>query len=217
MRIAELSRKAGVPVPTIKFYLREGLLPPGRLTSPNQATYGEEHLRRLRLIRAMVDVAHVPIATIRGVLKELDQPVVDLHHVLGSALSTTLAPRNDAPEETRKRVADLIARRGWCVSPDSPAAQTLAEVLAAFTELGVGDLADRLDEFAAAAERIAAIDLAAVGRRRAPEDVAYAAVIGTIVGDRFHLALRRLAHENASAAMFAVRAAAFACGEETPS
>ena len=30
MRIAELSNRSGVPVPTIKYYLREGLLPFGR-------------------------------------------------------------------------------------------------------------------------------------------------------------------------------------------
>ena len=56
MRIGELSKAAGVPVPTIKYYLREGLLAPGELTSPNQASYGEAHIRRLRLIRALVDL-----------------------------------------------------------------------------------------------------------------------------------------------------------------
>ncbi|WP_346281659.1 MerR family DNA-binding transcriptional regulator, partial [Pseudonocardia sp.] len=34
MRMAELSARTGVPIPTIKFYLREGLLPPGERTSP---------------------------------------------------------------------------------------------------------------------------------------------------------------------------------------
>jgi DNA-binding transcriptional MerR regulator len=37
MRIGELSKVTGVPVPTIKYYLREGLLPAGELSSPNQA------------------------------------------------------------------------------------------------------------------------------------------------------------------------------------
>ena len=41
MRIGELSRATEVPVPTIKYYLREGLLPHGELSSPNQASYGE--------------------------------------------------------------------------------------------------------------------------------------------------------------------------------
>ena len=30
MRLAELSERSGVPTATIKYYLREGLLPPGR-------------------------------------------------------------------------------------------------------------------------------------------------------------------------------------------
>lgn len=202
MKIAELSRQVGVPVPTIKFYLREGLLPQGELTSRNQASYAEDHVRRLRLIRAMVDIAHVPIAGIRAVLKELDRPDPELHHLLGQALTTTLTPKGQAPAAAHLRVAELVERRGWQVGVDSPAAQALAEVLAAFDELGVGDLTDRLDEYAAAAEQVAEIDLAGVARRTAPEDVAYSAVVGTILGDRLHMALRRLAHENASAAIF---------------
>ena len=37
MRISELSTASGVPVPTLKFYLREGLLPPGDAIAVNQA------------------------------------------------------------------------------------------------------------------------------------------------------------------------------------
>jgi DNA-binding transcriptional MerR regulator len=54
MRMAELSRASGIPVATIKFYLREQLLPAGERTGPNQSRYGEEHLRRLRLIRGLL-------------------------------------------------------------------------------------------------------------------------------------------------------------------
>jgi hypothetical protein len=43
-------------VPTIKYYVREGLLPPGQLASPNQTQYDNSHLRRLRLIRALTEV-----------------------------------------------------------------------------------------------------------------------------------------------------------------
>ena len=37
MRISELSSVTGVPVPTIKYYIREGLLPRGERTAANQA------------------------------------------------------------------------------------------------------------------------------------------------------------------------------------
>ena len=68
MRIAELSRRAGVPVPTVKYYLREGLLPPGRATAPTQAQYDETHEQRLRLVRALVEVAGLSLAAVRRVL-----------------------------------------------------------------------------------------------------------------------------------------------------
>ena len=56
MRISELSSRSGVPVATIKYYLREGLLPAGERTSATQARYGDAHVERLRLVRALVDV-----------------------------------------------------------------------------------------------------------------------------------------------------------------
>ena len=39
MRISALSEATGVPVPTLKFYLREGLLHPGEATSRTRAEY----------------------------------------------------------------------------------------------------------------------------------------------------------------------------------
>ena len=44
MRISELSTRSGVPVPTIKYYLREGLVPEGARSSPTQAEYDEPTL-----------------------------------------------------------------------------------------------------------------------------------------------------------------------------
>ena len=42
MRIAELSSRSGTSIPTIKYYLREGLLPAGEATGRNQADYGDD-------------------------------------------------------------------------------------------------------------------------------------------------------------------------------
>lgn len=47
VRISELSRASGVSTATIKYYLREKLLPEGRLTSATQAQYGQAHVDRL--------------------------------------------------------------------------------------------------------------------------------------------------------------------------
>ncbi|MDR7281050.1 MerR family transcriptional regulator [Catenuloplanes atrovinosus] len=204
MRVAELSRRTGVPVPTIKFYLREGLLPPGVLTSPNQASYDEGHVRRLRLVRALLEVGRLPIATIREVLRDVDHK--NLHGRLGRTLYPLAGVHDEPPTpELARAIADvdaLITRWGWRVDPASPGRRRLAEVMLTFRELGVDYLMREIDRYAQAAEIIAESDLRGVATEHNPDDVVTGAVIGTVVGDALQAALRRLAHENASIDLF---------------
>ncbi len=73
MRLAELSRRSGVPRSTIKFYLREGMLPAGEPQARNQATYEPHHLERLELIRALREVAGLSLEVIARVTADLDR------------------------------------------------------------------------------------------------------------------------------------------------
>ena len=82
MRISELSDVTEVPVPTIKFYLREGLLPRGRSIATNLADYDESHVRRLRLIRALTEVGGLPLTMVRTVLGAVDDPDLPMHEAL---------------------------------------------------------------------------------------------------------------------------------------
>ena len=50
MRIGELSRETGVPVETIRYYEKEGLLEPPMRLQNNYRSYGDRHLARLRFI-----------------------------------------------------------------------------------------------------------------------------------------------------------------------
>ncbi|MGC5365224.1 MerR family transcriptional regulator [Streptomyces sp. DT24] len=86
MRISELSRRSGVPVATIKYYIREGMLPPGRATSATQAEYGDQHVRRLRLVRALIGVRGLSVSATREVLRAVSAHESDLHEVLGLVL-----------------------------------------------------------------------------------------------------------------------------------
>jgi AcrR family transcriptional regulator len=52
-KISELSRIASIPIPTIRFYLREGLLPPPFKTGKTSAYYNDDHLDRLILIKKL--------------------------------------------------------------------------------------------------------------------------------------------------------------------
>ncbi|MET9759373.1 MerR family transcriptional regulator [Streptomyces sp. NPDC006372] len=211
MRIGELSRRTGVPVPTIKYYVREGLLPAGELTSRNQATYDDTHERRLRLIRALLDVGGMKVAEIADVLAAVDDPQRPLHKVLGAAadrMGGAAAEDDDAESAAaRTTVADLISRRGWRTNESNPAAADLSRALAALTRLGHGAFAELLDTYADAAEQIARADLAYVDRRVAVEDMVEGVVIGTVLGEAVLSALRRMAHVDASARLYGTQAA----------
>ena len=83
MRISELSSRSGVPVATIKFYLREHVLHDGVRTAATQAQYDETHLARLALIRALIGVGGLSIARVQQVLHSIEHPPESLHDLLG--------------------------------------------------------------------------------------------------------------------------------------
>ena len=125
MRLAELSRRSGVSRSTIKFYLREGLLPAGDPRSRNQALYGERHLERLALIRALREVARLPLDVIARVAAELDRALAEGWDSgadpIGEALRAIYAPpaRARSPEEQaeleklRDEVKEFLRGLDW--------------------------------------------------------------------------------------------------------
>src|ERR687888_1285100 len=123
MRMAELSRASGVPVATIKYYLRENLLPRGVTTSPNQATYGHAHMQRLRLIRSLIDIGGLPVATVRDVLAAVDDPGTSVHQMLGATVFAVTTVADDAADEHHARAVGelerLLEHTGWHVHADS--------------------------------------------------------------------------------------------------
>ncbi|GAB2499990.1 MerR family transcriptional regulator [Nocardiopsis aegyptia] len=204
MRISELSRVTGVPAPTIKYYVREGLLPPGERTSRNQARYGEDHVRRIKLVRALVEVGGLSIATARDVLAKVDAPEHDMLTAVGKAQFAMSTPpqRQDGDERdwarATERVDDLVERRGWRSVPTNPARGTLASVLVALERLGQQDKLDLLDVYAEAAERVVAAEIEVLLRRPDVDSMAEGLVVWTALGDVVLSALRRIAQENAA-------------------
>ncbi|OEJ98327.1 MerR family transcriptional regulator [Streptomyces thermolilacinus SPC6] len=194
-------------MPTIKYYVREGLLPAGELSSPNQARYDESHVRRLRLVRALMDVGGLSVAAIRDVLDAVEDPGRSVHDLLGAAHGR-IAPREDGPDDAAReaavrQAAALIARRGWRVDDGYPAARSLADALAAMFRLGHERFAEvSLDPYAEAAERVAEADMAYVAREVVREDLVESTVVGTVLGDAVFTALRRLAQADASARLY---------------
>ncbi|MDO5697231.1 MAG: MerR family transcriptional regulator [Dermatophilus congolensis] len=77
MRISELEEATGVSRATLKFYLREGLLPPGQAVSRTQAEYDSRHVERVRLIRSLTEVGELSLDNVRRVLAALDETPAD--------------------------------------------------------------------------------------------------------------------------------------------
>ncbi|PXY22135.1 MerR family transcriptional regulator [Prauserella muralis] len=206
MRMAELSRESGVAVATIKYYQREGLLPPGELTSPNQARYGAAHVRRLKLVRALLEIGGLSIAAVREVLAAIDEPGVSTHDVLGVAQHGLPAVRADLGDEDRawamKRVEAMAAGRGWELHPESPLTDSLVGVLCALRDVGHEWVLDALDRYAEAADQVAGADIDAVARLGSTEAIVEGAVVGTVLGDALLATLRRLAHAEVSRRRF---------------
>ncbi|WP_109506717.1 MerR family transcriptional regulator [Nocardioides speluncae] len=195
MWMSELSERSGVAVPTIKFYLREGLLPPGEATGATRARYGEEHVRRLRLIRALVHIAGMSLERVRQVLAAMDEePTLDA--AIGMA-HTELSPEPASPpsEVSRTRVARLVTGARWRVDPDGRHGEALASALDAMDAAGQPISDKTLATYVDATAAIAKADLDSMGDRTRDGAAAFA-VIGTLLTEPVMVALRRMAQEN---------------------
>jgi DNA-binding transcriptional MerR regulator len=74
LSVEELADRAGVSVRTVRYYISQGLLP-GPANRGKYASYDEDHLTRLQLIRRLVD-QHVPLAELREQLGQLSSEEV---------------------------------------------------------------------------------------------------------------------------------------------
>ncbi|MFE5580718.1 MerR family transcriptional regulator [Kitasatospora sp. NPDC056531] len=201
MRISELTRRSGVPNATIKFYLREGLLPPGRATSATQAEYSEAHLRRLRLIRALIGIRGLSVNATREVLSAVSEHEADVHQVLGLVLGARPVDKDDEPDDEpgMSDVDALVAQMGWQLSEHAPARSVIAETLETLRSLGADFSWRTLIPYAELAQQTAALDLDQLRNTDDSLEQAERAVLLTILLEPALLALRRMAQEHESA------------------
>ena len=207
-------------VATIKYYIREGLLPAGMAVSATQAEYDRSHVDRLRLIRALVDVGRLSITTVRELLATLDQPQNDenpqnpqkTHNpksVPGEALTDegdpiaqavitahrALSPRPIAGAAPPERALAAIAALGWQVNPESPALRELESALAGLEAAQLAPGEATLRTYAEAALTVATADVTSMPSG-SPAEVIRHVVIGTVMYEPVLIALRRLAQQH---------------------
>lgn len=194
MRLAELSSRSGMSTATIKYYLRLGLLAPGRTESSTWSSYDEAHLRRLRLIRALTDVAGLSLEEIRHVVAAVDDKGLASHARHG-AVQWALSPAVPDPSEgALARVDALLERHDWKLVPGSPHRRTLAAALDALDALDFPPTDEVLDAYVRALGPVARVELARVAREDA-ETAAEHVVVGTLLYEPVLVTLRRIAHE----------------------
>ena len=107
LRIGELAEASGVPVPTIKHYLREGLLPEPVKTSRNMAYYSPEFIDRIRLIKQLQEERFMPLKAIKSVLDEDPDRARALVELEDRILDRALAG-----ERTRTSASEVQERYG---------------------------------------------------------------------------------------------------------
>lgn len=200
MRMSELSTATGLPVATLKYYLREGLLNPGTATAVNQASYGDGHVRRARLVRALMELGNLQLADIKRVVAAVEDESVPLHDAFGIAQDAMVPPRERSDAAYERALADVevfVTRHKLHVRPDAQVRGMLADALVAMRsggwELDLAAFDERMP--AVVAQAIAELGgIPAEGRETQME----ASVIGTISYEVAISALRRLALEHAS-------------------
>ncbi|GAA4048281.1 MerR family transcriptional regulator [Nonomuraea soli] len=201
MRMSELSSRSGLAIATIKYYLREGLLPQGRPLAATRADYDESHLRRLRLIRALLEVGRLPIASIKQIISAVDDDSLPTHVMLGvarHALSAAVAPEpGDDWSEAEHDAERLIAAQGWRIGRRAPARAELVQTLHRLRQL---ELSTDLGHHAELAHRLVTeIEIPSVTPDGPRDSTVESVVLGTVLYGKAFDALRRLAREAAEA------------------
>jgi DNA-binding transcriptional MerR regulator len=124
LKISELADRSGVPVATIRHYLREGLLPEPVRTSRNMAYYPPEFVDRIRLIKQLQEERFMPLRVIRDLLDRDEAEPERLRAMI--ELEDRILERALAGERERIPAEEVPSRY-----------EVPGEVLERLTELGV--------------------------------------------------------------------------------
>ena len=146
-KLTELAEEAGVSPRTVRYYVQRGLLPAPPFKGPD-TVYGEEHLLRLKAIRAL-QAKFLPLDAIQVELARLSP---DELKALGEADPATPTPPAPAPEPVLPRGP---AKAEASVSPSDGVTSWRRWELAPGLELHLADTADAKTR--ALAERMRAL------------------------------------------------------------
>jgi len=190
----QLAIESGLPIATIKFYLRERLLHEGSREGPNQAIYDDTHLRRLALIRALTVTGGLSLSAAKRVIDAVDSdlPLPEVFEVAQRSLHTG---ELSEPSQSALRSVDELCT-GWHFREDNPGRLEAARVIDMLEAVGQDYTHGWLEAYVEAALCAAQADLVELDHVSGREAKAATVVLGTVLGDHLFAAIRRVAQEH---------------------
>lgn len=131
----ELESLTGVGREAVRFYIKEGILPPPEKPKKNVAHYSEEHVLRIKMIRKLQEEKFLPLGVIKNILNTTTFSDLSTSSNLVEfelALSVMLA---DERGNAKKTLPDVIATLG--LSEDTLREMHSLEIIAIFQDAGV--------------------------------------------------------------------------------
>ena len=119
MKIGALAEATGTPVETIRFYEREGLLPPPARAENNYRLYLPAHVERLAFIR-QCRTLDMTLDEIRALIQLREAPAPDCGEI-NTLLDEHIGHVAQRIRELRALEIDLKALRARCTSPHAVA------------------------------------------------------------------------------------------------
>lgn len=218
MKMKELERETGIGRETIRFYIREGLLPEPVRPKRNVASYGPQHVARLKLIKRLQQERFLPLNVIKTIVKsEAENPatgfeaLIGLENRLGPLLSEArdLAPRKiEEVAETSGLGVDEIRRLAefefvaidaredgeWLNPRNARLVELVGEGRRSGFDDGVGYTVDEYKIYAQLAQVLAHHEVSTfyrnLGRQADPDRAAELAARGIEIGNAFMALLR---------------------------
>lgn len=210
VRIGELARRADVPVATVKFYVREGLIRPARKSGRTMAWYEPDLAARIRTIKDLQRDHYLPLEVIRDALdRDRDQPdELAAAEAIAGVLARHAGPRSRTRAELLERGSsarelDWLAAVGL-VRPTGPDARYQGDDLALLTTLGAARKAglavemlpfEILQDYLVAIRALVDVELRmfrdGVIRRASSGDVARLTTAATRLSERLVVLIRR--------------------------
>jgi DNA-binding transcriptional MerR regulator len=73
LKIGEIARRSGVAPSTIRYYVRQGLLPEPEKVNKSMAYYDEGCVEKIHAIRRLQERRYLPLSVIRNILRKMDK------------------------------------------------------------------------------------------------------------------------------------------------